>query len=1560
MSSCVFNFNAKNEFTGEISGDILWNELRQYFNSHSMAKTYYGIATNQDFLDLASDSLSFNAQGLPTLESLMKAINEDVETEKLRTITENSLSDGKPLDYSTALYKIIAYNKENPSSQFFASFVENQDNTVSIKLLDNTAKNRAQLLNNIKKRCLIDRMMYYLRNAGVDVKFLEEGTQSIYSTVDAEKNAQGLYELIQLSQSSDRRIREDLTEHCGQLIIDVLGKEHPLVQRLISALENEELYRQIIEQTPNFSQHRFQDSDVLAVAGWLIGNQLNSSVDTKFNSKSIVGKILRGLGNLVRRIIDAVKVKLKKIPSAAYAASLREVNDIATQIAQGFASPNFTGIDDQFVQDTASTYMKDSVNTPNISTNVRVAKQVLDDLHRYVKRVKWYNDEVYKQLLKDLAKVESHIDFNKVVGVDQIVMNNDALVALANALQMLISNHNNVIGKINKIDFNAEADFTANMGHYANTIRTALMYANTASSISKLIDMYTIENEKLAPGATLEGFSSIEIASKYGGSTQMVDLRELNNVLKNLIDGKGGLFNLTKNLQRSYVKRFLTEIIGKTQIDRADRVLGFDAKAYDGETLTIDKIMDELGNDLNTWERWFSSMSNNPDIWGQAFDKIVKITKLNSNRKYLSDRNILLLIQQEAQRRKVNFTHLYDRDEDGIPTGYLIGYVKIVDKESGKEQKVGVDWGKWQEEFDVFTEKQREAFKKKYGAAKLASMRDAHRAVLWHKFYNKAYKDWHKENSLTTAEKGSNGKTVRYISVPNPAKYKSDKYDSLTDDEKFILDSYAEWKSQQDSLLPHGATLTFRAPQILASTVNQVHNRMLSKQKLPKAILSTLMQNMCDLVVKNANDTDFGSDNTINAPGVVNDKLAYEDDKIERVPLFYINRFPKDKRIKLSTDLIGSSMAYSAMANQYSYLSKIKDALQISHEQMKERKVKVSGEVKTDMGTSHAYKRVTAFLEKELYGLQFGYRMSGAAATITKLIQLSTALASRMFLGGNIQGGIANTAMGFTEVFKEGAVGEYFNMKDWKQALKEYFGTDKTDAEYDFISNNLFLDSLRQIKRNKVNQFSEYFDAFGDNNRTFRYNNYFLQQPITIGGKKYSIDTENLKAADLFWYNAFAPYSTGDHFMQLIPFIALAKHIKLHYLEDGKVVTKSMYDCYHILHEGDEEQHISRAGKFGLTAGIHYVKDSRNVQLVEDLYKKIEDMDSLIAAIESHIQSLNGLGFTPFDTTPYKNLLDEFGIEVNNDSQSPVNINSIATLKNEQSKIRQQVHDLTWQLEDENAFKLKAREIGNRLHGIYNIQDKVEFQQNVLGNSILAMRGYALGMLERRWGGDKYSLALDKDVEGSERTWLKTVCALFGNNEVTFKKFMAMNFLPMIRSQYVKDIMQECGFSDNQFYNMRRHQMDWFVILGVTALVGGFLNVFGYSGILGRPSDSDPDKYYPKNESDYAAALAYYFLSRLYMEQAAYNEITSFTQVEGPSVLSLLGSNLAMLSNAITIVELMLGGDVYQQGEWKGEKKWKIKVLKYTPYFRWNYSVGHNPRQAAEAFEINRGSYGRK
>jgi len=71
----------------------------------------------------------------------------------------------------------------------------------------------------------------------------------------------------------------------------------------------------------------------------------------------------------------------------------------------------------------------------------------------------------------------------------------------------------------------------------------------------------------------------------------------------------------------------------------------------------------------------------------------------------------------------------------------------------------------------------------------------------------------------------------------------------------------------------------------------------------------------------------------------------------------------------------------------------------------------------------------------------------------------------------------------------------------------------------------------------------------------------------------------------------------------------------------------------------------------------------------------------------------------------------------------------------------------------------KAREINDRMHGIYNNQDRVAFQQSIYGNALMAMKGYALGMIERRFGVNKYNTMLRGESEGSLRTAAKVIVA---------------------------------------------------------------------------------------------------------------------------------------------------------------------------------------------------------
>ena len=74
-------------------------------------------------------------------------------------------------------------------------------------------------------------------------------------------------------------------------------------------------------------------------------------------------------------------------------------------------------------------------------------------------------------------------------------------------------------------------------------------------------------------------------------------------------------------------------------------------------------------------------------------------------------------------------------------------------------------------------------------------------------------------------------------------------------------------------------------------------------------------------------------------------------------------------------------------------------------------------------------------------------------------------------------------------------------------------------------------------------------------------------------------------------------------------------------------------------------------------------------------------------------------------------------------------------------------------------------EISNRMHGIYNNQDKTVIHQYIVGNMLVAMKGYALGLWERRFSTNKYSVALGGESEGSINTLSKMVVDTFGNKK---------------------------------------------------------------------------------------------------------------------------------------------------------------------------------------------------
>ena len=248
----------------------------------------------------------------------------------------------------------------------------------------------------------------------------------------------------------------------------------------------------------------------------------------------------------------------------------------------------------------------------------------------------------------------------------------------------------------------------------------------------------------------------------------------------------------------------------------------------------------------------------------------------------------------------------------------------------------------------------------------------------------------------------------------------------------------------------------------------------------------------------------------------------------------------------------------------------------------------------------------------------------------------------------------------------------------------------------------------------------------------------------------------------------------------------------------------------------------------------------------------------------------------------------------------------------------------------------RAREINNRMHGIYNNADKVAIQQNVYGNALLAMRGYALGIIQRRFGVNAYSVALGTETEGSMRTLAKVIASTF-TDKGGFALTARAIFTPV--SKTTQQRMLNAGFSANQYYNMRRNWADMAVIVALTLL----------KMLSAKPDDDDDE------EPDQAMGFLYYAASRLYSEQAAFNTPWGFVK-EALVVTNISPVGFSLATDLVNIVTLFATQEEYKSSGStyeKGDLKWAHKVERMLPYWR-SYLMMQNPYQAAQSYQYGR------
>jgi hypothetical protein len=284
------------------------------------------------------------------------------------------------------------------------------------------------------------------------------------------------------------------------------------------------------------------------------------------------------------------------------------------------------------------------------------------------------------------------------------------------------------------------------------------------------------------------------------------------------------------------------------------------------------------------------------------------------------------------------------------------------------------------------------------------------------------------------------------------------------------------------------------------------------------------------------------------------------------------------------------------------------------------------------------------------------------------------------------------------------------------------------------------------------------------------------------------------------------------------------------------------------------------------------------------------------------------------------------------------------------TQMQNDIYKMIWTKADETAFMDKSREINNRMHGIYNNQDKTAWHNNWYTNAYLSMKGYALGLMERRFSNAHHSTALGIDVEGSLVTMSKLwLSAISKEVNTTFKDAAAATLCGPFMSDKVKQRLKDAGFSDFQVANTRRNWMDYMFIILLYTLKCAL-----------TPPDKDDDE----EPEDVASGLGYYFATRLLREQSAYN-IPQGIKTESNSIMDLVPVGFNALFDLGSLSHEMWGaatGDeedsdfFYQRDHPNGkyyqyEPKYENHVIRMIPYWKSIYNL-NNPYEATESYEF--------
>ena len=1259
---------------------------------------------------------------------------------------------------------------------------------------------------------------------------------------------------------------------------------------VIGAATETTLYDRLINLLDKVDLHEFfsdeeiqaayrEDNPLRELAGRLVGKNIHKQLDQ--------GPVK----NLIDRIFSTVKKFFAKMSSSQIKKDIAEINAIAENLAESFIGDNIEG------SITNALNYLEKRNHAALSSIDKALEDSIKTLNQLVEDLKSVKENwlagVIQDIIIDVSTKNKDINFVNSAA--------EGIVTLVMQLSQMLQTERDASG-ITK-EFTLSTNPTQFVHEVAAVAPNYIRMHTLISAITSVL--HNIEN---VVSENRENLRTITL--DYEGNQYNPHFEEHYQALQDLTSRVAGSFaTILYQAERKIALKHLEFLLGADYIETADKLL------WDGTTkgkhITLETLFDNIPEMGWGWQ-FLGQCANSPDVIAQLYDQAMNQALYEANQTTELDFQKFELLREDLKKSNIKDQRIFfEKDENGKITNNIIYDLRLRD-DNGQIQTYTVRWATFEKEAE---ELRNSEYKKWYqtNKDKISKLSPTTQKHLFERHFHDIQRKWRKENAVWDYK--------NEVWAPSPyakndlGEYKY-RYDNpLTTEQKEWLQKYKDLIADIDSRI-EGHKPVHRAPQFHATFINLIDNKIREYKSVTVGIASGIWNYIKQAIRQENNPEFFGSEATYNSKEEAKDSFVEVMDRTRRVPLFGINKI-KDTS-NMSTDLISSGIAYATMANRNSANSKIENFIRIglnARETVEERNKKAAASKRQEERILKTITQYRSHVDKLLFGIGMK-QVKIKGVTLNNIAKGLNMFASKKYLGGNVSGGITNASTGTIELFKEAFAGENFTIEDLNKAFRTYF----------LGIGGVIGDHYTGDDTSKISLFGQRYQISSSDE--FKYMNF---------------GTKEERVAEALWEDFFMlPYSMGEHFMQTVPFIAMAQK-KMLYDEHGNEI--SLWDAL-IVNDGEYQKWDEKKQKFiPMSTGKQVLNFGKTILFNEsEGGKKYKDLQDDLQNLKqyTHLQwhQLSDYGKKYLNTQGFTQ-----------EGVSRIEHNTLVSM------LKEEAERLTYNKLEDNKFQRKTRQVVNNMHGVYNSVDKTMAQRTLVGSLLLTMRGYALGLLEKNWGQIGYRVHAGHEQEGAIKSYLKVLSHALVNRDERYGEteeetmqgdpiykrgykssagwkllwYASLGLLSKNTEQKIKDR----GISDFQYRNLKR------------ALFGRLASYLLASlWCIGFMDDDEEE-----DATSYTLSMMGYFACRVFFEQIAFTSGYGLMyEVNSTSIAS-----LSAIMGTLEDIEMGIGSLIwteydkdsfwakrYRYKKYDGEKnvsKSLIRLQKSLPYYREKFKV---------------------